>query len=124
MMSGYSFRVRMKFADTRRLPLDSAEHLVYEDDHTVVWLRADEAIRDAVWVSLVGSSYGTEEGALAAGEEWRSRLSRSLAALSIGADFGDRAGGGGVGPEFQAEVKRTTGARGCPEFRRTSVAVR
>ncbi len=108
-MGGFTFRIGMKFPETRRLITETDQILLHEDEYEVIWLGASGAISEAAWVSLFGTSYASEEAARSAGEHWRSTLSRSLAALSIGADFGDRAGGGGISEELRAQIKEISG---------------
>ncbi len=58
-----------------------------------VWLAAvepDRLLRDALQVVIRGEGYESEDTALEAAERWRDVVSRALARVHLGADFGER----------------------------------
>jgi hypothetical protein len=68
-----------------------------------------EKLSEAKKVALVGRGYASEEVARDAGRRWRGLLERSFALMQVGADFGDRAPGGGVSGEYQQQLEAELG---------------
>ncbi len=97
----YSFRIRFLANPRSRLDISEAEvTLAFREAPPPTEVRlssndADIEIREADWLSLTCDGFDTEVDARVGALECRSRLMTVLAALSIGADFGDRAPGSG-----------------------------
>lgn len=95
----FSFRHRIELHQPQSLPVSESE-LVLEDtgeSRVVLVSRGqDTDISQTQHLALLGSGYESEVEAHRAGEGWRSILQRVFAANRVGADFGDRAPGGGL----------------------------
>jgi hypothetical protein len=74
---GYNFRLTFRLPEGKRLSFEASEYVLYEDSDVVITLRStkpDTALADVGYVAVIGSSYASEAAAMAAGDEWRSRL--------------------------------------------------
>lgn len=63
-------------------------------------LQPGQALQDAEQLVLIGKGYASEVDASEAGRRWRGFAERALARMTIGANFGDRAPGKYMTPEF------------------------
>jgi hypothetical protein len=112
----YSFRHRFRIGPRVRIQSEEA-HLQLSDpdsDQEDVRVRSrgrDQALKDAEHLVLIGSSYATREDASGAGLRWRWVLQKAFAATCIGADFGDRALGGGLTEAGRKWMEQITKAR-------------
>lgn len=92
----WTFRLRCDLGATSRLSLEEPAWRLSEQP-AVVLKPADgsDTLSQAARLQVVGGPYPSEQAARQAGERWRDQLTRALATLNIGADFGDRTAGGG-----------------------------
>lgn len=75
-------------------------------------LRGAVALKDANDLAIIGKGFLSGEDARNAALHWRGALEKAFAKVNIGADFGDRAtGGGGLGAEFQKQVEADLGTQ-------------
>ena len=95
----WCFRVRAVLGNRCELPLPEHEWPVGDDasGHSIrlVASATDGPLNECRAFALKGMGYPSQSQAESAGQTWRTRLMRALATARIGADFGDRAPGGG-----------------------------
>jgi hypothetical protein len=96
-----SERVRIKWPE-REMPLSDAE-----DVRLHVLGDAD----DSDHLAIMGKGYLTEEEAWAAAGRWRGIVEKGFAWINLGADFGDRAPGGGFTGEGIRAMEEELGQR-------------
>jgi hypothetical protein len=93
-----SFRLRFRLTGASKLSAPETElRLASESDGEPgdVTLRGlgleRKPIQASSWLVVEGAGYDTAEAALVGGDRWRGILETALAAVNLGADFGDRA---------------------------------
>jgi hypothetical protein len=100
----YAFRIRFTLSPLVRLNTGPQDEIAIVPSSTEdVKLRAlqpGHTLDNADQLVLLGKGYPTEDAARLAGERWRGFAERALARLNIGANFGDRAPGSYMSPEF------------------------
>jgi hypothetical protein len=107
---GYAFRMRLALPDRRNITHDGEElRLTPAEDVRLVAANGGEKIDGAKNLLLIGRGYESPPAAEEAGRRWRGLLERSAALMQLGADFGDRVGGGGLGAVFQQQLEAEVG---------------
>jgi hypothetical protein len=107
---GYAFRMQIALSERRNISHDEPElRLSAAEDVRVVAAGGAEKLSGAKAILLVGRGYASGHAAEDAGHRWRGLFERSAALLQLGADFGDRAGGGGLGAEYQEQLEAQAG---------------
>lgn len=112
-MTDFSYRIRFRRSPRDTINIDDPEWRTTHLAKPVCLSSSnrDEPIRDAgEWV-VVGKGWRTEADALDAGAQCLDALTRTLAALRIGADFGSRAPSGGF---FKAGLEMLGGGQDRP----------
>jgi hypothetical protein len=110
----YSFRIRFRLGARVRIDSPLLDLQIHVAPPVKVRMRArldDVPLRDARDVLIVGSGYLTEADAADASTQWRERLQLAFARTDIGADFGDRAPGGGLTHAGLLMLAARSGAR-------------
>jgi hypothetical protein len=107
---GYAFRIRLVLPERRNITHDGKElRLTPAEDVRLVADNGAEKIDGAKNLLLIGRGYGSQPAAEEAGRKWRGLFERSAALMQLGADFGDRVRGGGLGGEYQQQLEAETG---------------
>lgn len=104
-MTSFDFRVRATLGNS--VKIDSPEvELPLATGNVTVSIRSlnDELLTDARVIKIVGRGYASAEEALAEGERWRAAVTVGFARVGLGADFRERAPGGGLTTAFLEEV--------------------
>ena len=89
----YGFRLPFGMSERSLLGIDEPEFELDNDGEVCVILRStvvDQPLSDAQSLVVRGSGYESEHRAAEEGERWRDVISRALARVHLGADFGDR----------------------------------
>lgn len=96
----FSFRIRFELSDITKIDHALPELSIATATGEDLALRSvgGEPISQASRLALVGHGYGSKEDAEQRGRLWLTTLHRALARINVGADFGDRAPGGGFTP--------------------------
>ena len=114
MPTTYCFRIRFRLSRSQGFESSDTQLVLTSPPEERVELRAAKrgtVLKDAADLILVGKPYASEAAALEAGLRWRGVLQRAFAYLNIGADFGDRAAGGGIGDHWRRQVREQLGVR-------------
>jgi hypothetical protein len=109
----YAFRIRFALSGFVRLNSAAEEELpVRTESGEDVKLRAlqrGQALQDAEQLVLIGRGYATEADARDAGSRWRGFTERALARVNVGANFGDRAPGSFMTPDYLSMLAQQWG---------------
>ena len=114
MPTTYCFRIRFRLSERQGIESSDTQLVLTSPAEERVELRAakrDAVLKDAADLILVGKPYASEAAALEAGNRWRGVLQTAFAYLNIGADFGDRAAGGGIGDHWRQQIWEQLGER-------------
>lgn len=108
----YDFRLRFNLPPGRGLAIPDNKYVLQDDGGAKITLRGkpNMAISDSDWLAVHGSPFSSENAARVAGREWRGRLSRAFASVTLGVDFGHDLPMGWLSPAGRAVMEDASGA--------------